>query len=274
MKKIADFIKSNAKQILEVAALFAVIILPWIVNLQELFKVYIESNSLTPDNLWWYFALTCGNPIASLILFCALLLVLRKINCDYVMNRCYVYHDYCYAWYWFCAKVLGIKKCNIILVPIQMQFKLVIRSTFAIYPLEDDDYPVIDNESECNVAKSHEDAGESTLNLILEDTYIIEEQQISKQNRDVLSIKISRNNGSNGRHFSQIFIDSIINVLQEYKWIPVVNVYATTNPKNTLNIARRAFGSISRGNVGHLYVFQQQHKEGIRLFERKGHKIF
>ena len=44
MKKIADFIKSNAKQILEVAALFAVIILPWIVNLQELFKVYIESN--------------------------------------------------------------------------------------------------------------------------------------------------------------------------------------------------------------------------------------
>lgn len=274
MKKAADFIKSNANQILEVTALMAVIVLPWIVNLQELFKEYIESNSLTPDNLWWYFALTCGNPIASIILFYTLLFVLRKMNCNYLMNRCYVYHDYCYAWYWLSAKLLGIKKCNLILVPIQMQFKLVIRSTFDEYPLVDDDYPVIDNESKCNVAKSHENAGESALNLILEDTYIIEEQQIYEQNRNILTIKVSRNNGSNGRYFSQIFIDSTINALQEYKWIPVVNVYATTNPKNTLNIARRAFSSVSRGNVGHLYVFQQQHKEGIRLFERKGHKIF
>lgn len=273
MKKIADFIRSNAKQILEVIALVVAIVFPWIVNLQELFRVYMENNSPTPDNIWWYIALTYGKPIASLIIFCALLLVIRKTNNDYIMNRRYANHDYCYAWYWVCAKVLGLKKCNLILVPIQMQFKLVIRGTFAEYPLEDDDYPVIENEPECSVMKNHKDADKSVLNLILEDTFVIEEQQIPKQNRDIFTIKVSRNNGSNGRHFSQKLIDSTINALTEYKRIPIVNLYATTNPKNTQHIARRVFGSVDRGNVGHLYVFQQS-KDGNRMFERKGYKIF
>lgn len=273
MKKVVGFIKSNLRQIFETIGLIGAIALPWGVDLQELFRKYLENNTLTPDNMWWYIALTYGKPIASLVLFVAILIIFRKLNAEYVMNRRFIYHDYSYAWYWFCSKVLGIKKCNLILVPIHMQFKLAIRGTFDDYPLQDDDYPLLENESECSISKVHKDRNNRTINLILEDTFSIEDQQVDKQNRDIFTIKVSRNDGSNSRHFSQRFIDATINALKEYKQISILNVYATTNPKNTLHIARRVFGSVERGNVGHLYVFQQN-KDEIRSFERKGHKIF
>lgn len=53
----------------------------------------------------------------------------------------------------------------------------------------------------------------------------------------------------------------------------IINIYATTNPLNTKHIAKRAFGLGNRGNVEHLYVFQQR-KDGIRRFEEKGKKVF
>jgi len=273
MKKTVGFIKSNLRQIFETIGLIVAIILPWVVDLQNLFRKYLGNNILTPDNMWWYIALTYGGTIASLFFFTVTIIILRKINAEYVMNRRFIYHDYSYAWYWFCSKVLGIKKCNLILVPIHMQFKLAIRGTFDDYPLQDDDYPLLENESECSISKAHEDRDNRTINLILEDTFSVEDQQVDKQNRDIFTIKVSRNDGSNSRHFSQKFIDATINALKEYKQISILNVYATTNPKNTLHIARRVFGSVDRGNVGHLYVFQQN-KDEKRTFEKKGHKIF
>jgi len=42
---------------------------------------------------------------------------------------------------------------------------------------------------------------------------------------------------------------------------------------NTKHIGKRAFGLGERGNVEHLYVFQQS-KDGRRRFEEKGRKIF
>lgn len=272
-KNILDFIKCNTRQIFEVLALIVAIAIPWVVNLQELFKEYLANNFLEPDNMWWYLALTIGKPKASLILFFLLLLVIRRINAEIVMNSKYVYHDYCYGWYWFCAQILGIKKCSLILVPIHMQFKLTIRGTFSDYPLQDEDYPIVDNEPDCNVSITHEDKDRGTINLILEDTYSVGERQISKNNRELYTIKVSRYDGSNSRHFSQKLIDATAKALNEYKRIPIVNIYATTNPKNTFHIARRVFGSIGRGNVEHLYVFQQS-TDSRRMFDAEGHKVF
>lgn len=275
MKKILDSIKSNERQLLEIVVLAAVIVVPLFINLQDMFKVYLDSNPLSPDNFIWHIAITHGNYIASVIFSIFLLGLIRKFNSDFVMNRRSVYHDYSYAWYWFCAKVLGIKKCSLILVPIHMQFKLVIRGTFDEYPLEEDEYPVIDNEPECKVTKSNTDAPNNEINLILEDTYNIEDRQIPKAKRGLLTIKISRNHGgsSNGRHFSQNFIEATINTVRGIKRIPMMNVYATTNPMNTKHIAKRVFALDDRGNIEHLYVFQQD-KSGSRAFEAKGHQIF
>lgn len=94
------------------------------------------------------------------------------------MNRMRVYHDYSYTWYWVCAKILGITSCDLVLVPIYMQFKLVIRATFSEYPLDGTEYPVAENESESKVSELNHKKTKGEINLVLEDTYIIEERQL------------------------------------------------------------------------------------------------
>lgn len=223
MKKVFDDIKSNGRQIVEIVVLVVVAIVPFYIDLSVLFKDYLESNPLSPDNFVWHTAITYGKYVASVIFFFLILLIIRKSNNDFVMNRGNEYHDYGYAWYWFCAKVLGIKKCNVIRVPIYMQFKLVIRGTFDEYPLNEDEFPVIDNEPNCNVTIINADASGDEINLILEDTYPIVDKQMPKDKRRLKTIKISRNHGNtNGRHFSQKFIEATINAVRGIKGVTVI----------------------------------------------------
>jgi len=144
MKKLCEKISSNGRQILEIVALIIVTSIPWVVDLQEIFKEYLADHPISPDDFFWQVAFRMGKPVASVVLFFAVLIGIRKFNQGFVMNRKRVYHDYCYAWYWFCAKILGIKSCDLVLVPIHMQFKLVIRATFQEYPLDETEYPVVE----------------------------------------------------------------------------------------------------------------------------------
>lgn len=274
MKKTVDFVKSNSIQLIELLALIAAIIIPWFFNLQEIFKDYLEENPLSPENILWHTALSYGKYIASIIFFCVLLAACRKLNNETVMNSIRVYHDYSYAWYWICAKVLNIKKCDLVLVPIYMQFKLVINATFADYPLCDNDYPIIDDEPDCKITTFNADSKSNEINLVLEDTYEINQQQLPESKRNMVTIKISRNDGkSYERHYSEKFTGEIINQVRSLDKIEVMNVFATTNPMNTKDIAKRVFGLGNRGNIEHLYVFQQNSK-GQRQFIDKGYKIF
>ena len=274
MKKPIEKISSNVRQILEIVALIIATSVPWVVNLQEIFKEYLANHPISPDNFFWQAAFRMGKPVASVVLFFAVLIVIRKLNQGFVMNRKRVYHDYCYMWYWFCSKILGIKSCDLVLVPIHMQFKLVIRATFPEYPLDETEYPVVENEADSKVSILNQEEPAREINLILEDTYAIEERQIPKSKKGCKTIKISRNNGAdNSRHFSQKYIEAIIKCVRGLKGKVLVNIYATTNPLNTKHIAKRAFGLGERGNVEHLYVFQQS-KDGRRRFEEKGRKIY
>lgn len=274
MKKLSENIFSNGRQLLEIAVLIFVAVIPWVFDLQEMFKEYLNNHPLSPDDFFWQVALRMGKPVASAILFFVLLIAIRKFNQDFVMNRKRIYHDYCYVWYWFCAKILGIKKCDLVLVPIYMQFRLVIRATFSDYPLDETEYPTVEYELESTITELNQDGATGEINLVLEDTYVIETRQIPNSKQGYRTIKICRNNGAdNSRHFSQKYIETIIKFVRSLKGRVVVNVYATTNPLNTKHIAKRAFGLGERGNVGHLYVFQQNN-DGKRRFKNKGKKIF
>lgn len=274
MKKLCEKISSNGRQILEIVALVIVTSVPWVVDLQEIFKEYLADHPISPDDFIWQIAFRMGNPVASVILFFAVLVLIRTFNQGFVMNSKRVYHDYSYVWYWICSKILGIKSCDLVLVPIHMQFKLVIRATFPEYPLDESEYPVIENESESKVSELNPMEPTKEINLVLEDTYAIEERQIPKSKHDYRTIKISRGNGADGsRHFSQKFIETIIKCVRGLRGKVTVNVYATTNPLNTKHIAKRAFGLGERGNVEHLYVFQQS-KNGRRRFGENGRKVF
>lgn len=273
MKKVINAVKSNIRQILEIFVIIGAAILPQLVNLETLFKPYLDDNYISPDNWYWYLPLSQGKPLIMVALFIVAWLAVRKFNSNFIMNSINVYHDYPYGWYWFCAKVLGIHKCNLILVPIYMQFKLVINATFNEFPLNSDEYPTAKTEK-IEVTKIHTNQSLNEINILLEDTYPIKNEQIPISKRNLLTIKISRNDGTTrGRHFSQNFVETTINTVRTLDTIKEVNLYATTNPLNTMHIAKRVFSVADRGNIKHLYVFQQNNA-GIRAFQNKGHKIY
>lgn len=271
-------IKANLRQVGEIIALMIVVLGVYILDISSLFKNYLMEYELKPElgNIILYYLLNIGNIGFSIVLFWGLLKFFREINKEFIMNNSNVYHDYPFFWYWFCARILGIKKCNLILVPIYMQFKLVIEDIFDEYPLDEDDFPVIKDEADSDVKKIkiNVDMELSEMNLILEDTYVIESKQIPFSKKDLPTIKISRNiNNNHTRHFSPKFIQKISEEIRKLPQINRINIYATTNPMNRLRIIRTVFKMADRGNIDHIFVYQQENK-GIRVFCEKGYKIY
>lgn len=273
MKNIIDIIKDNGTQIIELISLVVCSLAPFIFNAAGLLAGYLSTTTPDPKNVLTYLIVRAGNFAMAVAIFFIVLWRIRSHNKDLLMNRSNVYHQYPYGWYLVCAKILGIRKCNLIRVPIYMQFMLVIRGTFSEYPLDESEYPIIDNESSAITSMTNTEADNKNINLILEDTYSVNNKQIPKTKQGLKTITISRNAGDKERHFSQKFIETVINTVRNLDQNTIVNIYATTNPMNTKHIASRAFALADRGNIQHLYVFQQKKTDG-RMFATKGHKIF
>lgn len=274
MKKIKSKIIDNIVQILEIAILAISIVIPYLVDFQNIFREYMKKDYPKPENFILLLALNKGNLAISVVFFFFVFLKVRKYNQNYIMCNKNIYHDYSYFWFCFCAKILGINKCNLVLVPIWLQFKLVINNIFQEYPLNEKEYPVIEDEHEIKILKCGKVYEVREINLILEDTYPISEFQIPQSKRGLPVIKLSRNDGKDlGRHFSEQFINAIITEVRMLEKGVTVNVFATTNPMNTINIASRVFKNADRGNIDSLYVYKQKNIGG-REFESKGKKIY
>lgn len=269
-------LKANSVQIIEVMILIIAFLLPYMLDIPSWFGDYLRDHKPEPEirNFLPYYILKAGNMAIALGLLSTMLIVIRRYNKEFVMNNDNVYHDYPYGWYWFCAKVLGIKKCNLILVPIYMQFKLVIGNIFQDYPLDETEFPVIETEPDCTIEMNNMSTDFSEINLILEDTYVIESKQIPFRKKSLPTIKISRNDGnSHTRHFSPQFVNAVSEEIRRLPQVNIVNIYATTNPMNTIRISRSAFRMADRGNIDHVFVYQQK-RSGMRKFDGKGHKIY
>jgi len=272
--KVKNFIEDNSIQLGESIILIISIMVPFFLDIKGMFEQYLKDNYLTPDNVVQYLLIIRGKYAVAIGIFVIALIAIRKHNKEIIMNKRNVYHDYSFEWYCYCAKILGIDKCSLVLVPIFMQFKLVIQNVFNEFPLDETSYPVQDNEIGIKVSKVNWNLEYLEINLILEDTYPIFLSQIPSIKKNLPTLIISRNDGKNvSRHFSQQYIDRIINEVRQLKNGVIVNIYATTNPMNTLNISKRVFTNASRGNVASLYVFQQENTNE-RLFKSKGKKIY
>lgn len=264
----------NIVQILEIAILAISIVIPYLVDFQNIFREYMMKDYPKPENFILLLALNKGNLAISVVFFSFVFLKVRKYNQNYIMCNKNIYHDYSYFWFCFCAKILGINKCNLVLVPIWLQFKLVINNIFQEYPMNEKEYPVIEDEREIKILKCGKVYEVREINLILEDTYPISEFQIPQSKRGLPVIKLSRNDDKDlGRHFSEQFINAIITEVRMLEKGVTVNVFATTNPMNTINIASRVFKNADRGNIDSLYVYKQKNIGG-REFESKGKKIY
>lgn len=274
MKKI----KANILPITQLLILIILVILPFIFNFANCFSNMLWEE-INLDNWMFQIFSIIGNSLNDFfknILFGLILalfymfIILNNWNKEKTLNHSNVYNDYPYFWYWVCSKILKYKKCNLINVPIFMQFKLILNNTFLEYPFDENVFPEKNND-EIFIEKDDAFDGCSEINLILEDTYLIDDNQIPQNQMETKTIRIRRNNGVDfNRYYSPAFIEKIVNVVRDLPDGVKINIFATTNPKNTMYIAKNAFNMADRGNVNNLIVFQQSNSSNNRVFLEKG----
>lgn len=214
-------------------------------------------------------AISFGPRVLSGIIWLAFLWVIRRFNAIDILNKGSDYHDHYYVSYCFCRYVLGYKKCCLTRVPIYMQFKLVLADLFpeylytdGIHELESDMISVV-RSGECN----------DTVNLIISDTYRIDRGQLPGSVQGFASIYVGRQTIDKVRYHNEDLVKSVVETVRSLPPSVVnVNVFATTNPWNTYDIAKEAFATGSRDAIERVYVFQQS-STSERVFSAKGKRV-
>lgn len=270
---ILSFFKSNFRQIIQTLLLIVVIVWPLIFDLKSSFSGYLKLDTSSVTDILMHELVSIGDIGIMICLLIFVLFWLQKYNQDYTMNQKNVYHDYNYWWYKYCANILGINQCSLIRVPIYMQIKLVVNAVFKDYPLDEKQFPELENDTTLVTLYNNEEKT-NEINLLLEDTYSIARYQIPINKQHLMTIKVQRALGKpNVRYFSPDFIQTIEHEVRKIEGSIILNVFATTNPLATKYVAQNIFAVCNRGNIKHLYVFQQAADEE-RCFGEKGYKIY
>lgn len=274
MKSFFKKLAVNIRPAFQIIGLILVGFLPSLLNVSE---TVTEQPQITVSQKWFdyvfYFVWAMGDKAIGLLFLIIALFSVRKINKGYIFNKGDVYKNYPYIWYWVCAKILGYSECNLILVPIFMQFKLVIQDTFDKYHcgnLNKKDNDII------SVNKKNMSSTSDEANLIIADTYPLDVKQIPAAKRANLTILILRDNSvDHNRYDSPNLVQAVVNEVRNLPFsIKKVNVFATTNPQNTMNIASNAFKLGERSNLDEVTVFQQKRTGNPRKFQKKGKVVY
>lgn len=273
MKSICKKVVANIRPICQIIVLAIILLLPSLLNITgKVQKAPELAASQDLNDYIFYFLWNKGNVAIGIFLFVVALFAVRKWNKDCMFNKGNEYKNYPYFWYWICSKILGYTECNLILVPIYMQFKLIIRDTFCKYYCGELDKKPDDIIS---VQKINFEDVSNEVNIIIADTYPLETNQIPAGKRSKPTIIISRDNDTDHNRYDSP--ELVQNVVNEVRNLPIkvksINIYATTNPCNTMKIVKAAFKLGGRSNLDLITVFQQN-RTGSRKFEKKGRLIY
>lgn len=264
---------ANIRPICQIIGLVVIFLLPSLMNISD--KVEKQPELTASQDLKdyiFYYIWNKGNLAIGIFLFVLAVFVVRKWNKEYMFNKGDEYKNYPYFWYWICAKFLGYSECNLILVPIYMQFKLIFRDTFCKYYCGE-----LDRKSDdiISVQKLNFTDALNEANIIISDTYPIQENQIPIGKRSKPTIIISRDNAEDHNRYDSP--ELVQNVVNEVRNLPInirkVNIYATTNSYNTRKIAQNAFKLGERSNIDLITVFQQNRTVN-RKFGKKGKVVY
>ena len=274
VKNIKKFILDSRRELIQILSLIVCFIFPTIVNLAGIIKTLFGDANPTIENAKYYYLMISGNwTMGALIALYFLLHIIRKSNKEKIFNHGNIYHNKPYGWYWFCSKILGYEKCNLILVPIYTQYKLILRDTFEEYPFEESMFPQKECEIIVEEEKNKTKNFSEDINLIIQDTYPISNDQIPPSLKSNNTILVKREILKFGeRIYSKELVDQVIEQIRRLSDGITLNIFSTTNPKNTFEIVKKAIYLAERGNIKHVYVFQQN-KDGRRNFDDKPHKV-
>lgn len=275
LKILEKIMFEYVREFLQLLSLGFCFAFPIFFDLTERIKKYFVSEEIDLDNIIYYFMMQLGNIMLGIIFSMIILFkVIRVFNKRKILNSGNFYHNKPYIWYWICAKILGYEKCNLILVPIYTQYKLITRDTFNEYPFDENIFP----QKYCNITINREFKKDCVdnkeINLIIQDTYPILKEQIPLAYRSRKTIIVKREQLSFGeRVYSNELVNAVISEIRMLDNDIILNIFSTTNPKHTYEIAKKAIALADRGNVNHLFVFQQN-RDGQRAFKDKPYKIF
>lgn len=232
-------------------------------------------------SLLTYYAMAHGNASISIVLVLFGVIAAHKINAGRILNRGNHFHRHTMLWYWICSKVLGYNKCKLMLVPIYSQFKLVLADTFAEYDYGADDYYEVVGEEEValNTKPAREDTDCSTpqtVNIVISDTYPLTEKLLppSCLKHETITLQRKTNEQTKARCYSPTLVKAVVDTVRTLPNGCRVNVFPTTNPKNTYMIVYKAFKTGGRDNIGSLYVYKQPNNESYWHFAEKGVRIY
>ncbi len=260
------FLKKCKKIFLQEIIYFIIIIIPIFLpdSCIELIKKIFESWNGTAINQ------DITGIIVKTILMIVLYIFIYRINSNKEFFNGDIYGDIPILFYYI-AKFLGYKKLSLIRKPYNIQFKVLRKDLFEI--VEDN----IEEDGDVNIQVDKTNFKYSNnlreCNLIIADTYPIERDQIPENKRNLDSIWIKRDKSKKA---TRVYSPQLINEVSEnvaliQKAGAKINLFLTTNTKNTERIVKDVFMKGDRSSYK-IEVFLQE-SNGNRKFKEKGIEV-
>lgn len=205
--------------------------------------------------------------VLSVSIFYLAISFIRKINEErYYNSNGNVYYDHKYITFWLASRLLGFGKIQLCGVPLWLQYKIVLSSTFNdiktdMWEQHYVEYE-IENEQDRILVEYYPNIGkEESLNIVISDTYEIKHDSIGEQfvNNPTVHIKSPKCN-SKIRYSNMFLVTSVRESVQKYmnpnSKVKSVYIFSTANSINNLNIIVSSFRFFGRLNSKKIYVVQ------------------
>lgn len=210
------------------------------------------------------------NIIIKIIIVICLYFLINRHNNEIEFLNGDVYGNVPFFFYYI-AKYLGYKKISMIRKPYDIQFKILKKGLFDVLDdeiVEDNDVKAYTNKEEFNYSNNLREC-----NLVIQDTYPISKEQLPESKRKFDTIWIKREKSKIG---TRVYSPNLINEVAESVALiqetgATINLYLTTNTKNTEKIIKEIFMKGNRSKYD-IRIFLQKADEG-RNFKEKGKKV-
>lgn len=210
--------------------------------------------------------------LVSILILITLINFFKKQNINKLFNsNGNIYYNFGYPLFWVSANILGYEKIQLAGIPLYLQYKLVLRGTFPkiIPDFWENHYDT--NEGLDNVTHdcSKIESVSKEVNLIISDTYFINNEEICVRYRDLPTIRIS-SKLNNSRYLNKELVQKTREMMQliSSKGYTEINVFSTANPQNNLNIINSSFRFFDRFSDAKVYVMQKDNGSNSKYSKR------
>ncbi len=268
MKEIIRKFKDCKTQLCQFFFIFLALFLPKISNIESVINTKPKDISFDIIDIIYYFLSKLGNLGISIFFAGIAIFTIRKINKNKILNNGNIYHDHSYLWFLLCSKILGYEKCNLVLVPIYMQFKLVINDVFSEFIVTNN---ISEEKTSSKIIYINCDNKDSLeYNLILEDTYSINDFQIPPEKKQLPTIKVinSETKSEGVRKYNPKFVEFVVKEIRALPKGVLINIFATTHAQHNYEIVEQSLKLADRGNIAEVFVYQQDRQSYRNFSER------